>query len=122
MQGPLLGLCQSLIPVPDEDTPEITTDEAMPSTWADAYRRLYSYGTGWLGWTPAETWAATPQEIADAFTAHIAKLKTIHGSNEPEDATTGPDPEQRAQNLAEGLDPDFDRSAFNALKFKIMGG
>jgi hypothetical protein len=118
----LFELCLSLIPVPEDDAPAPTTT-TKPQTWATTFRQLYGFATGWLGWTPAEAWAATPQEIADAFAAHCAKLKATHGTAEDDKDPLGRTPEQlaeqRRQNLEAGLDPDFDRAAFNALKARL---
>lgn len=112
-QGPCIELVAALFP----EAPEATT--AQPSTatatpWSELFKELYGFATGWMGWTPETAWNATPQEITDAFTAHIAKLKAIHG--EAEDADTGPDEAQRKQNAELGLDPDFDRAGLRALK------
>lgn len=90
---------------------------AKPKPWTEAYAELFRIGTGWLGWTPADTWAATPAEIAQAFEGKIAMLKAIHGAGEDE-TPTGPSAEQRAANIAAGLDPDFDRAGLRALKGK----
>ncbi|MER9763716.1 hypothetical protein [Mesorhizobium sp. M0138] len=44
--------------------------------------QFFEIGTGWLGWSPADTWAATPAEIIVAQRGLVAKLKAIHGSAE----------------------------------------
>jgi len=101
---------------------DTTTDEApapapaKPKPWSDAYAELFRIGTGWLGWSPADTWAATPAEIAQAFEGHVAMLKAIHGAGNEEPPTTDPSEAQRAANVAAGLDPDFDRAGLRALK------
>lgn len=112
-QGPLLALCTGLIPTPSEDAPKVPTD-AKPQPWADVFRQLFGFACGWLRWSPAEAWNATPTEITDAFAAHCDALKAIHGAAD-EDAT-GPSAEERAQNIAEGLDPDFDRGGLASLR------
>ena len=100
---------------------DTTTDDAHtpapanPKPWSDAYAELFRLGTGWLGWSPVDTWAATPAEIAQAFKGHVAMLKAIHGAGD-EEPTTGPSEAQRAANVAAGLDPDFDRAGLRALK------
>ncbi|NDW43655.1 hypothetical protein [Ruegeria sp. PrR005] len=111
------GACFELVAAFFPETPE-TTDK-QPSTtkatpWADLFKELYGFATGWLGWTPETAWNATPQEITDAITAHFAMLKAIHGG--AEDTDTGPSEEQRKQNTDMGLDPDFDRAGLSALK------
>lgn len=111
-QRPCIELVAAFFP----ETPETTTGQvstATPTPWAELFKELYGFATGWLGWTPETAWNATPQEITDAFTAHVAKLKAIHGEAEED---TGPTAEQRRQNTDLGLDPDFDRAGLRALK------
>lgn len=112
-QGPCIELVAAFFPeAPETTTKQSSTD--TPTPWGELFKELYGFATGWLGWTPEAAWNATPQEIADAFTAHIAKLKAIHG--DAEDADTGPTEEQRKQNTDLGLDPEFDRVGLRALK------
>ncbi|MER9203026.1 hypothetical protein NKH74_28205 [Mesorhizobium sp. M0933] len=47
-----------------------------------ALEQFFEIGTGWLGWSPANTWAATPAEIIVAQRGLVAKLKAIHGAPE----------------------------------------
>lgn len=105
----LAGLCRALL-LPDTDTAP-KAKPAKPITWAEAYVELYRIGTGWLGWTPTETWAATPAEIAEAFEGHIARFKAQHGiaDDKQSDAT---DPE--------APDDEFDRAGFDALRASLM--
>lgn len=106
-----------LAPLDSDDTGEKPSlAPSKPKPWSDAYGELYRIGTGWLGWSPADTWAATPAEIAQAFEGKVAMLKAIHGSGDEEPTTTGPSEEQRAANVAAGLDPEFDRAGLRALK------
>lgn len=110
-QEPCIALVAAFFPTtPETDAAKPTT--AKPTPWVDLFKELYGFATGWLGWTPETAWHATPQEITDAFNAHIAKLKAIHGDGEE---STGPDQEQRRENEALGLDPDFDRAGLRAL-------
>lgn len=64
-----------------------------PMTYAEFIERLFAIGTGWLQWTPSETWNASISEILIARDGLIEKLKAIHGSNgkdeETIDATDG---------------------------------
>jgi hypothetical protein len=86
---------------------------------------LFEIGTGWLGWTAADTWAATPAEILAAQRGHIAKLKAIYGSADQDDKKTSPNvysAERLAEIEALGHDPEFDRAGFAALKAKIARG
>lgn len=86
-------------------------------TWQEALAELDRIGTGWFGWTPAETWHATPSEIVEAFKGRIALLKAQNGSGETDDAPG--DAKQRAANIAAGLEPDLDRSGLMALKSRL---
>lgn len=123
VRAPLAELVLMLQPAPDPQA-KPATNPGKPVAWPDFYADLYEKATGWLGWTPEEAWDATPTEIDRAYSGHIAKLKAIHGSGEddkqPSEKT--PDPEQAANNVAAGLDPDFDRNALRALKAKLAGG
>ena len=112
-RGPLIDLCRAFIPDP-RDTNPTPAQPAKPMAWADLYRELFRTATGWLGWTPETAWNATPDEITEAFDAHLAKLKAMNG--EADDAPLTQD--QRDRNTAAGLDPEFDREGLRALKAK----
>lgn len=113
-------LARFLLPVEDDDeTPKGTSAPAGdPVAWSKVYSQLFEMGTGWLGWTPAETWNATPAEIAAAMKGHVAKLKAIHGSAEDEQDTPSNayTPERLHEIDQLGHDPAFDRGALQALK------
>ncbi|AEH79573.1 hypothetical protein SM11_chr2319 [Sinorhizobium meliloti SM11] len=122
VRQPLAELVSMFQPAPDPKA-KPSTGKGKAMTWAELYAALYDHATGWLNWTPETAWNATPTEIDRAYNAHIDKLKAIHGS--ADDKPTGdkqPDPEQAARNVAEGLDPEFDRAGLRALKAKIAGG
>lgn len=114
-QAPMFDLVAALMPQSPEGQTK-TESPGTPMPWSEVYRELFKMATGWLGWTPAAAWNATPQEITDAFSAHIAKLKAVHGSAEDDQDTTGPTEEQRKQAEELGLDPEFDRAGLRALK------
>lgn len=64
---------------------------------------LFEIGTGWLGWSPADTWAASPREILVAQRGLIAKLKAVNGvaDEAPKyDSTEEVTPEQVKTGLA----------------------
>ena len=116
--GPLSSLLTAFLPAPSPDT-TITSaalEKAVP--WSEAYAQLYQIGTGWLGWTPAETWAATPTEITQALEGRVAHLIAMNGGASNTEAT-GTSAAQRQENIAAGLDPDFDRAGLQALKAKL---
>lgn len=122
---PLAELVCMLRPAPSAkpDANAIAAPSGKSIAWGEFYAYQYEQATGWLGWTPEQAWNATPTEIERAFTGHVAKLKAIHGSGEDDKpAEKQPDPEQAARNIADGLDPEFDRAGLRALKAKIAGG
>ncbi len=112
------------------DTAEVA--ESRASTAAERttlrayFQQLYGYATGWLGWTPAETWAASPVEIEAAFAAHTDRLvKLTPGlSAEGDDHPKGNPNEYTAERLREieeqDFDPAFDREGLRALKAKHL--
>lgn len=117
-QAPCIALVAALLPQPKAPAPAAST--GTPQPWQQVFRDLFGLATGWLCWTPETAWNATPQEITDAFAAHIEKLKAIHGAADDE-ATTAPatyTPEHLRQIEREGQDPAFDRAGLHALKGK----
>lgn len=68
----------------DADNPKPATEVGARTTFADYHAKLFRIGTGWLGWTPQQTWDATPTEILEAYNGHLEMLRAIHGSAEPE--------------------------------------
>jgi hypothetical protein len=121
VRDPLAELVTLLTPAADPSA-KPATNAGKPVTWAEFYADLYEKATGWLGWTPEQAWSATPTEIDRAYSGLIAKLKAIHGSGEDKPTEKAPDPEQAARNVADGLDPEFDRAGLRALKAKLGGG
>lgn len=118
-QAPLFRLCAGFIPAADPTaTP---SPNAKPMPWRDVYRELFRTATGWLHWTPEAAWNATPTEINEAFAGHVAMLKALHGGEDDKTADRQPDPEQVSRNIADGLDPEFDRAGLRALKARHQG-
>ncbi len=124
-QAPLIALVIALLPRPKEaPRSKARTDTAAhaPQPWAKVFEDLFGLATGWLGWTPDTAWNATPQEITDAFTAHVEKLKAIHGAAEDDDDTASTSATYSADQLQQieeqRHDPAFDRGALHALKGK----
>lgn len=115
-QAPLADLITGFLPTSSKDA-----GQGKPVPWSEAYAQLYRFGTGWLQWTPQETWASTPDEILEAVEGHIGKLKAIHGAAD-DDADRVQDDynADRLDLIAEqGFDPLFDRAALHALKEKL---
>jgi hypothetical protein len=115
-QGLVVGLCAAFFP-PEPSPKDENATSRKPMPWSDAYAELYRIGTGWLGWTPAETWAATPTEIVQALEGKMAHLTAMNGGADTN--PSGTTDEQRQANIAAGLDPDFDRAGLHALKARL---
>ena len=96
-----------------KDTPAAISDGGTHDDIADVLTSYFELGTGWLGWTPAETWAASPSEIIVAHRGLIAKLKAIHGSAEEESPSKPIGPPVLTP---DGRDPAFDRAGFDKLR------
>lgn len=112
--GPLASLLGAFLPAPATDTTS-AAPKGKTLSWADAFADLYRIGTGCLGWTPAETWHATPTEITEALAGFVAYQNAINGTAADKDTDTQTEA-QRAENIAAGLDPDFDRTGLEALR------
>ncbi len=65
-----------------------STEPSDPITLTELVERLFKVGSGWLEWSPEDTWNATPAEILLARDGLIEKLKAIHGSNDEETRAT----------------------------------
>ena len=116
--GPLASLLAAFFPPEATDTTSTSTTPVKPVPWSEAYAQLYQIGTGWLGWTPAETWAATPTEITQALEGRVAHLIAMNGGTGITE-TTSASAAQRQENIDAGLDPDFDRAGLQSLKAKL---
>jgi hypothetical protein len=110
---PLFEFVTALFPTSADDA-ETESTSTDPLPWADLFKQLYGYATGWMGWPPEVALNATPQEIADAFEAHMSKLMAVHGA--PEEDQQGPTEEQRQENIQNNLDPEFDRAGLGSLR------
>ncbi|RWF03155.1 MAG: hypothetical protein EOS81_07100 [Mesorhizobium sp.] len=74
------------------------------SDWIGPHlERLFEIGTGWLGWSPADTWAATPTEISIAQRGLVARLKAVNGVKDDEKAESDPLEEIAPEKVKEGL-------------------
>ncbi|WP_170402314.1 hypothetical protein [Ruegeria arenilitoris] len=109
----LLEFVTALFPNSADDG-ETKPENTDPLPWTDLFKHLYGYATGWMGWPPEVALNATPQEITDAFEAHMSKLMAIHGASENEHQ--GPTEEQRQEAVENGFDPEFDRAGLAGLR------
>lgn len=110
--APLFEFVTALLPT-SADADETKPESVKALAWSDLFMQLYGYAAGWMGWTPETALNATPQEITDAFEAHMSKLMAIHGA--PEEPQ-GPSDEQRRENVQNGFDPEFDRAGLESLR------
>lgn len=104
----------------DADAPAQPSTSSGPSlTITDYHAKLFEIATGWLGWAPADAWAASPSEIEAAYNGRADMLKAIYGEADKKPKTDPLTPERRAEIEAAGLDPEFDREGLQRLKAKI---
>lgn len=106
---------------------ENRTPPAVERTTLRAYfQQLYGYATGWLGWSPSDTWNASPAEIEAAFEAHTDRLVKLtpglssEGDDRPQGNPNEYTPERLRQIEEQGFDPAFDREGLHALKAKHL--
>lgn len=122
LKRPLLRYVSQLAGHDDAET-ETKSKPGKPVPFAEYHETLFRIGTGWLGWSPADTWAATPAEIIAAQRGRTDMisdvLKAVFGTaaDEP-DAHTVYTPEKIAEIISTGHDPVFDRAGLHALKQK----
>lgn len=57
-------------------------DAGKPIPFDEYFTQLFQIGTGWLGWTPDDTWEATASEIINAQKGRMDMLKALFGSKE----------------------------------------
>lgn len=53
-----------------------------PISFEQHHANLFRIATGWLGWTPADAWEATPAEIIEAHKGRTEMLSAIFGGGE----------------------------------------
>lgn len=71
-------------------------------TWAEIHTTLFRQATGWCGMSPAEAWASTPIEIAEAMKGRLDMLSVLvgHKLREDDDDDREPDAEEVRAGLA----------------------
>lgn len=118
-QAACLAVLASILPEPTEP-PQGRPTASARMTLAVYFQSLFGYATGWLGWTPAEAWTASPAEIETAFAAHIDRLVKMTPGMSGNDSDQPTGSAYTAERLAEieelGHDPAFDRGGFDRLK------
>lgn len=68
------------------DEPPNTDQPGKRLSFHEYHRELFKIATGWLGWSPEQTWDATPAEILAAYDGHVAMLRAIHGGKDESQA------------------------------------
>lgn len=94
---PLIAFVMTLTGVESDNKGEAKPD-AKPISFAEYHTRLFKLATGWLGWTPADAWEATPAEITEAYQGRLDMLSAMFGSRkDDEDTITRPDENTRRE-------------------------
>lgn len=81
LQKPLIDFVISLAGTPGDRDDDAKQDGETIS-FIEHYERLFGIGTGHLGWSTADTWAASPTEILAAHKGRIELLEMIFGTGE----------------------------------------
>lgn len=78
--GDLIEFVMLLAGADEKASERPQTGKPMP--FDEYFTHLFQIGTGWLGWTPDDTWEATPAEIVNAQKGRMEMLKALFGSKE----------------------------------------
>jgi len=65
-----------------DDKPGGKADTGKPIPFDEYFTQLFQIGTGWLGWTPDDTWEASVSEIINAQKGRMDMLKALFGGKE----------------------------------------
>lgn len=95
---PLFEFVLALAGIDPEAKPDARKTRGM--SYTEYHERLFSIATGWLGWPPADAWAATPSEIIEAYKGRQEMFAAIFGTSDTAEDTAEPTPEQVRANLA----------------------
>jgi hypothetical protein len=118
---PLFEFIRQSFGLSNDDSGKAPT--GMPVSFVDVFTELFEFATGWLQWSPADAWAATPAEIIYARKGHFAMLRAIHGSGEEEPEQQQTYTAARLKQVEDlGYDPAFDKNAFDALRQEFGEG
>jgi len=74
----------------DDAIDSAPTPDAERVPFAEYHTKLFRLATGWLGWSPADAWEATPAEITEAYRGRMELLGAMFGSGK-KDPITKPD-------------------------------
>lgn len=70
--------------------PSDDKSSGKPMPFDEYFTKLFQIGTGWLSWSPSQTWDATPAEIMNAHAGRLDMLKAIFGSGKDDQAGNEP--------------------------------
>lgn len=111
-QAACLDLMAHLLPEPSNGPAE-----GKSMSWGEFIAASFKYATGYLEWSPAEAWAASPVEIDAAMIGHAERLGLMNGSDGTPEASGPVHSAAELELIAEGeLDPEFDRHGLRELK------
>ena len=79
----------------DGETAQEPTLAAERIPFAEYHTKLFRLATGWLGWTPADAWEATPAEITEAYKGRREFLSAIFGGGKADTTETKPGADAR---------------------------
>ncbi|MER9702671.1 hypothetical protein NKJ10_00215 [Mesorhizobium sp. M0204] len=106
LKEPLFAFLAQSVGVDDDpktDHPaEARAKAGEPFDLDKALTDFFEIATGWLGWSPADAWAATPGEIMVAQRGLVAKLRAINGVSEDK-TDSDPREEVTPHQVKEGL-------------------
>lgn len=63
----------------DSDNASDSSPDAERIPFAEYHTKLFRLATGWLGWSPADAWEATPAEITEAYKGRMEMLGAVFG-------------------------------------------
>lgn len=92
LREPLLDYILACAGIDPEELSPDKCAKGTPVPLAEQLAGLYRIGTGWLGWTPADTLDATPAEITEAHKGRLEMLKAIFGDGEKTKPSTSDTP------------------------------
>jgi hypothetical protein len=121
LASPLAAFVLALAGIEPDDATRPTPPPEPSLTPADFHTKLFETATGWLGWSPEQAWASTPDEIMAAKSGRTDLitdvLKAVFGtSDKRQTSSTTYTVDQLKQVDDLGHDPAFDRNAFDQLK------
>jgi hypothetical protein len=116
----LLAFIEQSFGLSNDDNGEAQT--GMPASFVDVFTELFEFATGWLQWTPADTWAATPAEIIHARKGREDMLfqTFVWVTKEQEQTVYTTERLKQVEDL--GYDPTFNRDAFDAFRQEFGNG